>query len=43
MKSHLITTWIFMAFIMFVTLNNHSGYHFPFSISSEFHDFHHSR
>ena len=24
-------------------MNDHSGYHFPFSFSPEFHDFHHLR
>jgi methylsterol monooxygenase len=41
MKSHLLTSWIYLTFVTFHTLSNHSGYHFPFFMSSELHDFHH--
>jgi sterol desaturase/sphingolipid hydroxylase (fatty acid hydroxylase superfamily) len=41
MKAHFITTWTYLSFLMVQTLTYHSGYHFPFFISSELHDFHH--
>lgn len=41
MQSHTSVTWLWIAIAILTTLNNHSGYHLPFSHSSEFHDFHH--
>lgn len=41
MQSHTSVTWLWLALATLTTLNNHSGYHLPFSHSSEFHDFHH--
>lgn len=41
MQSHTSVTWLWMMLATLTTLNNHSGYHLPFSHSSEFHDFHH--
>lgn len=41
MQSHTSVTWLWLAMATLTTLNNHSGYHLPFSASSEFHDFHH--
>ena len=41
MQSHISVTWLWLAIATLTTLNNHSGYHLPFSHSSEFHDFHH--
>jgi methylsterol monooxygenase len=33
--------WLWLFIAVFVTIQVHSGYHFPFLPSSEFHDFHH--
>lgn len=41
MQSHTSITWLWLMLATLTTLNNHSGYHLPFSHSSEFHDFHH--
>ena len=41
MRSHIITTWIWIGTVVFTTLVHHSGYHFPFLPSPEHHDFHH--
>lgn len=41
MQSHTSVTWLWLMIATLTTLNNHSGYHLPFSHSSEFHDFHH--
>jgi len=43
MRSHPSVMWIWFLLATLTTLNNHSGYHLPFSHSSEFHDFHHLR
>lgn len=37
MQSHTSVTWLWLAIATLTTLNNHSGYHLPFSHSSEFH------
>lgn len=39
--SHVATTWIWFTIAILHTLNDHSGYHFPFYFSPELHDFHH--
>ncbi|XP_077984379.1 fatty acid hydroxylase domain-containing protein 2-like [Glandiceps talaboti] len=41
MKSHLVTTLVWLTLALVVTTTHHSGYHFPLLPSSEFHDFHH--
>lgn len=41
--SHVLTCWLWIASVYFVVLNDHSGYHFPFFLSSEAHDYHHRR
>jgi len=38
---HPVSLWFWVAFAVFRTVNNHSGYHLPFMRSPEFHDFHH--
>ncbi|GAB6026994.1 Methylsterol monooxygenase 1 [Chamberlinius hualienensis] len=39
--SHVITIWIWTFNCYNLTLHDHSGYHFPFMLSPEFHDYHH--
>jgi fatty acid hydroxylase domain-containing protein 2 len=39
--SHVATGALWFALAICVTLSDHSGYHLPFAVSSEFHDFHH--
>ena len=39
--SHMLTYWFWLFVAVHVTIQVHSGYHFPFLPSSEFHDFHH--
>lgn len=39
--SHVILYWFWLWLAVFVTIQVHSGYHFPFLPSPEFHDFHH--
>ena len=41
MGSHRCTTAIWLIIVHAVTLNDHSGYHFPLMPSPEFHDYHH--
>lgn len=41
MQSHTSVAWLWFALASVTTLNNHSGYHLPFSMSPEAHDFHH--
>eukprot|EP01137_Pigoraptor_chileana_P008251 Opistho-2@54813 len=41
MGSHLLTMWLWFSMAIIVTVNVHSGYHFPLMPSPEFHDFHH--
>ena len=40
-KSHLSLTWFWYFVAILNTVNSHSGYHMPFMLSSEGHDFHH--
>jgi len=42
-QSHVLFAWFWYSLIIFFTTVNHSGYHFPFLPSSEFHDFHHAK
>ncbi|GFT25687.1 fatty acid hydroxylase domain-containing protein 2 [Nephila pilipes] len=41
--SHIFIAWIWYSCLVFFTLNNHSGFHFPFFPPSERHNFHHLR
>lgn len=41
MGSHRCTIAIWLIIVHIVTLNDHSGYHFPMMPSPEFHDYHH--
>ncbi|XP_017463115.1 PREDICTED: fatty acid hydroxylase domain-containing protein 2-like, partial [Rhagoletis zephyria] len=41
MGSHRCTISLWLMLVHFVTLNDHSGYHFPMMPSPEFHDYHH--
>ncbi|XP_058062546.1 fatty acid hydroxylase domain-containing protein 2-like [Anopheles bellator] len=41
MRSHLFTTVVWMTFVTWDSLGDHSGYHLPFLGSSEAHDYHH--
>lgn len=40
-QCNLITAFIWFFLVITVTLNDHSGYHFPLANSPEFHDYHH--
>ena len=40
-KAHLSLTWLWYLIAILNTVNSHSGYHMPFMLSSEGHDFHH--
>jgi len=39
--SHAVTLWTWITFGLISTVSHHSGYHFPWMLSSEFHDYHH--
>ncbi|XP_065331653.1 fatty acid hydroxylase domain-containing protein 2-like [Cloeon dipterum] len=39
--SHPLTAWFWFSYVTFQTLNGHSGYHWPWFQSPEFHDYHH--
>lgn len=41
MKSHIVTSLLWFSYVLQDTLTAHSGYHLPFLMSSEQHDFHH--
>jgi fatty acid hydroxylase domain-containing protein 2 len=41
LRSHPVTIWFWFSYAIFETLNGHSGYHWPFFQSPEFHDYHH--
>lgn len=43
MRSHLFTWWLYITLATVETLTSHSGYHLPFFLSPEFHDFHHAK
>lgn len=43
MRSHLFTWWLYVGLATVETLTSHSGYHLPFWMSPEFHDFHHEK
>ncbi|ETO18998.1 hypothetical protein RFI_18233, partial [Reticulomyxa filosa] len=38
---HAVTLWAWIIFGLFSTVSHHSGYHFPWMLSSEYHDYHH--
>jgi fatty acid hydroxylase domain-containing protein 2 len=38
---HVLTSWIWILVLVFETITAHMGYHLPYLVSSEFHDFHH--
>ena len=40
-KAHLSLAWFWYFIAILNTVNSHSGYHMPFMLSSEGHDFHH--
>ena len=39
--SHMLTLWVWCILFQFESATHHSGYHFPFLSSPEFHDYHH--
>ncbi|PRD21362.1 UNVERIFIED_CONTAM: Fatty acid hydroxylase domain-containing protein 2 [Trichonephila clavipes] len=42
--SHMSVCWLWFGISLMFTINNHSGYHFPFMSSTpKFHDYHHSK
>lgn len=41
MGSHAATMWLWFTWVIFSTLNAHSGFHMPFFPSPEAHDYHH--
>ena len=41
--SHLAVGWLWFTLVVISTTINHSGYHFPFCPSAEWHDFHHAK
>ncbi len=41
LNSHPVILYLWFGFVVVQTLFDHSGYHFPFLMSNEFHDFHH--
>lgn len=41
LNSHILVNHVWMLWVIMLTLNDHSGYHFPFCFPPTFHDFHH--
>ncbi|XP_059485931.1 fatty acid hydroxylase domain-containing protein 2-like [Neocloeon triangulifer] len=41
LRSHPVSVWFWFSYAIFQTLNGHSGYHWPWFQSQEFHDYHH--
>ncbi|XP_065349638.1 fatty acid hydroxylase domain-containing protein 2-like [Cloeon dipterum] len=41
LRSHPVSIWFWFSYAIFQTLNGHSGYHWPWFQSPEFHDYHH--
>ncbi len=41
MLPHISVMWLYFIFIHLAILLDHSGYHFPWMLSTEFHDYHH--
>jgi fatty acid hydroxylase domain-containing protein 2 len=41
--SHMASGVLWFLIAIAVTLSDHSGYHLPFAVSPEFHDFHHQK
>lgn len=40
-NAHPVSLWTWFTIATTTTLHTHSGYHLPFIVSSEYHDFHH--
>ncbi|XP_049535306.1 fatty acid hydroxylase domain-containing protein 2-like isoform X2 [Anopheles darlingi] len=43
MRSHVLTTGLWLTFVIQDTITGHSGYHVPFLTSNEAHDYHHMK
>ncbi|XP_035796053.1 fatty acid hydroxylase domain-containing protein 2-like [Anopheles albimanus] len=43
MRSHVLTTALWLTFVIQDTITGHSGYHVPFLTSNEAHDYHHMK
>ncbi|KPM06166.1 hypothetical protein QR98_0046390 [Sarcoptes scabiei] len=41
MHSHRLTYYLWVLYATLLTLSDHCGYHFPFTLPPIFHDFHH--
>jgi len=41
LKCHVTTSWMWYTYAIVYTITTHSGYHLPWMISSEYHDYHH--
>jgi methylsterol monooxygenase len=41
--NHILSAWLWIIFTLTSTTVMHSGYHFPFMLSPQAHDFHHRR
>ena len=41
LRCHVTTVWLWYSYVLVYTLTVHSGYHLPWLLSSEFHDYHH--
>jgi len=42
-NAHLVIGWLFTLSFIAKTLFDHGGYHFPYTMSQEQHDFHHAK
>ncbi|KAL5276005.1 FAXDC2.2 family protein [Megaselia abdita] len=40
---HVVTGWVYFAWVIFNAVHEHSGYHLPFLPSTQAHDFHHAK
>ena len=41
LKCHVVTAWIWYIYAVGYTVTTHSGYHLPWMMSTEYHDYHH--
>merc|ERR1712117_725310 len=41
LKCHVVTAWMWYAYAVAYTVTTHSGYHLPWMMSPEYHDYHH--
>jgi fatty acid hydroxylase domain-containing protein 2 len=41
LRSHPVTLWFWIVYVVSYSTNSHSGYHLPLIHSPEFHDYHH--